>query len=111
MTQWDGDVYNKLLSASYDAFSLRLFQKTGALMTADEGDDNKVSPEGLPEYKIPPPSIRYASASLPAPNKVEPAENEEKAQAGEGEEEEEEDEILVEQSNNSDLSDISELDG
>ena len=78
-------------------------------MTADGSDDNKVSPESLPEYKIPPPSIADASASLPVSNEVEPAENEEEAQAGEGEEEEEEDEILVEESDNPDPSDIAEL--
>ena len=109
ITQWAGDAYNKLLSPSYDAFRVRLFQKTGALMTADGSDDDKVSPEGLPKYKIPPPSIADASANLPASNEVEPAEDGEAEEAGEGEEDEEGEEVLVEEIDNPESSDILEL--
>ena len=96
-------------SPSYDAFRVRLFQKTGALMIADGSDDDKVSPEGLPKYKIPPPSIADASANLPASNEVEPAEDEEAEEAGEGEEDEEGEEVLVEERDNPDSLDIVEL--
>ena len=109
ITQWAGDAYNKLLSPSYDAFRMRLFQKTGALMAADGSDDDKVSPEGLPNYKIPPPSMADASASLPTSNEIEPAEDEETEGAGEEVENEEGDEVLVDERDNPDSSDILEL--
>ena len=66
-------------------------------------------PEGLPKYKIPPPSIADASANLPASNEVEPAEDEEAEEAGEGEEDEEGEEVLVEERDNPDSLDIVEL--
>ena len=34
-----------------------MIEKTGCLITADGSEDEKIQPEGLPEYRVPPPSI------------------------------------------------------
>ena len=39
----------------YDHFRWRCFERTGCLLTADGSDDDKVKPEGMPEYVVPPP--------------------------------------------------------
>ena len=99
ITQWAGDAYKKLLSPTYDSFRSRLFQKTGCLMTSDGSDDDKVSPEGLPDYKIPPPSIVDASVGLPNSNDVEPDDQCDEGGVDNDEEggEEGEGEVLVEE--------------
>ena len=33
-----------------------MWLKTGCLITADESNDDKIAPEGLPNYQVPPPS-------------------------------------------------------
>ena len=35
----------------------RFFERTGCLITADGSDDHKIVPEGLPNYKVPPPAL------------------------------------------------------
>lgn len=73
ITLWAGSAYQKLISKDYDDFRWRLFEKTGCLITADGSQDDKISPEGLPEYK-PPPPLDYIEPSTAAPvsNTVEP---------------------------------------
>ena len=44
---------------------LKIWQKTGSLLTADGSDDDLVKPEGLPDYKVPPP-LEYLELN-PAP--------------------------------------------
>ena len=45
---WAGNVYRKLTQSSYEGFRLRLFEKTGCLITEDGSEDKKVNPEGFP---------------------------------------------------------------
>ena len=81
ITNWAGDVYNKLLSLQYDEFRWRLFQKTVALMTADGSEDDKISPESLSDFRIPPPSIVDPSEAVPVSNQVEPDNDDEQIDA------------------------------
>ena len=41
----------------YDSFQHRLFEKTGCLLRTDGCGDHLVQPEGLSDYKIPPPTM------------------------------------------------------
>ena len=74
ITLWAGNAYEKLISKEYDNFRWRLFEKTGCLITADGSEDEKITAEGLPDYKVPPP-IDYMEPSTAPPesNNVEPA--------------------------------------
>ena len=49
-------------------------------MTANGSDDEKITPEGLPNYVVPPPTILEPSTTGPlvTDNVVEPAQNEDK---------------------------------
>ena len=77
ITHW-GNAHNKLITPQYDDFRWCLFEKTGLLMTADGSANDKVCPEGLPGYQIPPPAILLDPAeTLPLSNEVDPCHNEE----------------------------------
>ena len=90
ITHWAGDAYSKLISPEYDAFRWRLFEKTGCLVTADGSDGDKITPEGLPNYKIPPPAIFVeAGAGLPISNVVEPVNDDQPDNCSEHEDEDE----------------------
>ena len=54
ISHWCGNAYRKLTSSKYDDFRRRLFTKTGCLITADGSEDYLISPEGLPDYTVPP---------------------------------------------------------
>jgi len=56
ITHWAGNAYQKLIGPAYDSFRWRLFQKSGCLITANGEDDDKIQPEGLDNYKVPPPA-------------------------------------------------------
>ena len=55
ITHWVGEAYKKLQSDQYKNSRFRCFQRTGCLITADGSDDDKITPEGLPGYIVPPP--------------------------------------------------------
>ena len=57
ITNWVGNAYRTICSSKYDNLRCRLFQKTGTLITADGSDDERIQPEGLLDYKVPPPSV------------------------------------------------------
>jgi len=57
ITHWVGDAYRALIDERYDNFRREIFERTGCLLTADGSGDKLVKPEGLPDYKVPPPSI------------------------------------------------------
>lgn len=65
ITHWAGEAYKKLLTSEYDNLRLRVWQKTGCLMTADTSEDDLIKPEGLKGYVVPPPSLLEPSVSLP----------------------------------------------
>ena len=46
-------------------------------MTADGSEDDKISAEGLPDYRIPLPSIVDPSEAVPLSNEVEPGKDDE----------------------------------
>ena len=56
ITRWVGEAYRK---TSKDEKFLRMlyrsFAKTGCLITADGSEDDKIYPEGMPAYVVPPP--------------------------------------------------------
>ena len=55
ITHWVGEAYNRLSGEKYASSRYRCFEKTGCLVTADGSGDDKIQPEGLPGYSIPPP--------------------------------------------------------
>ena len=57
ITQWVGKAWQTLCGSEYDNLRKRCWEKTGCLMTAGGSEDDKVTPEGLPSYKIPPPLL------------------------------------------------------
>ena len=71
ISHWTGEAYKILISAKYDDFRWRMFEKTGCLITADRSDGEKINPEGLPNYKVCPPFLIDPNVSLPAANYVE----------------------------------------
>ena len=67
---WGGEAWKKLISGQYDD-TRKCWERTGCLMTADGSEDSKIAPEGLHNYKVPPP-IEYTepTINLPATNNV-----------------------------------------
>ena len=57
ISHWAGSAYEELVSDKYKDFWWRQFEKTGCLITADGSEDDKINPEGLPNYRVPPPSL------------------------------------------------------
>ena len=51
LTKWVGQAWNDM--QQYKNFRQRLFQKTGLLMTAEEGEEDKlINPQGYKDYKF-----------------------------------------------------------
>ena len=50
-----------------------MFGKTGCLITADETDNDKIKPEDVPKYHVPPPYDTEATSALPETTTCEPA--------------------------------------
>ena len=89
ITHWAGNANNKLISEQYNSFRWRLFEKTGCLMTADGTNDHKISPEGLPNYVIPPPLTYVEPTTVgPVSNTVPETQSEQVDEEMETEEEE-----------------------
>ena len=42
-----------------------MFGKTGCLITADESNDDKIKPEDVPKYHVPPSYDNEATSALP----------------------------------------------
>ena len=63
ITLWAGEAWKKLSKPEYDHLRKSCWVKTGCLLTSDGSEDNLVKPEGLTDYKVPPPSL-----CDPAPN-------------------------------------------
>ena len=55
ITHWVGEAWKALCGPNYDHFRRRCWEKTGCLMTADGSHDEKIKPEGLPNYQVKPP--------------------------------------------------------
>ena len=69
ITHWVGEAWKKLCSLDYDHFRKRCWEKMGCLITADGSEDDQITPEGLPSYKVPPTSDYVPAAeTLPMPN-------------------------------------------
>ena len=71
ITMWGGEAWKKLISGQYDDTIRKCWERTGCLMTADGSEESKIAPEGLHDYKVPPP-IEYTepTINLPATNNV-----------------------------------------
>nr|XP_047139036.1 uncharacterized protein LOC124814961 [Hydra vulgaris] len=74
ITRWVGEAYRK---TSKDELFLRMlyrsFAKTGCLITADGSEDDKINPEGMPAYVVPPPvdiDILVEITETPIPDEV-----------------------------------------
>ena len=72
--KWAGNAYCQLNRPSYDKFSWGLFEKTGCLIAADGSEDDKIYPQGLTNYKVPPP-IMLDPSTAPAASSIVPEKN------------------------------------
>ena len=62
----DDEMRNEnLTSPEYDNLRLRVWQKTGCLITADRSEDQLIKPGGLKNYVVPQPAYLPPSACLP----------------------------------------------
>ena len=76
ITHWVGEAWNSLSGPDYDHLRQRCWEKTGCSMAADGSDDDKISPEGLPDYHAPPPADYLPVAeTTPIPNEPAGANN------------------------------------
>ena len=55
ITHWVGEAYNRLSGEQYASSRWRCFEKTGWVITANGSEDEKIQPEGLHGYTLPPP--------------------------------------------------------
>ena len=55
ITHWIGSAWNTLCGADYAKLRTCCWEKTGCLMTAHGSNDENITPEGLPNYRVPPP--------------------------------------------------------
>ena len=55
ITHWAAEAWTKLTSPDYEKFLTSAWERTGCLMTADGTEDDKIKPEGLTDYRVPPP--------------------------------------------------------
>ena len=95
---WSSEGYYKLCQSDYDSYRWRMFEKTGCLMTADGSEDEKIQPEGLDNYVMPPPmTLLDPSEDIPVPQLV--------SGQDENEEEEEEEEETEPDTSEQDLQD------
>ena len=62
ISHWCGEAWKKLISGTYDSFIKGCWERTGCLITADGSEDEKIKPESLSDYKVPPP-IDYVEAT------------------------------------------------
>ena len=53
MTHWIGEAFEKLQGSKYDYSRWQCFERTGCLITADGSDNDKIKPDGMPDYLIP----------------------------------------------------------
>ena len=51
---WVRDAFEKLQGSKYGYSMWRCFERTGCLITADGSGDDKIKPEGMPDYVVPP---------------------------------------------------------
>ena len=65
ITRWVGKAYRKICDPKYDHLRYCLFEKTGTFITSDGSDNDKIQPEGLPNYNVQPPSVIDASPAPP----------------------------------------------
>ena len=73
ITHWVGEANKVLQGDDYASFRKGCFLRTGCLITADGSDDDKIKPEGLPDY-IPPKALRHAGPEEVIVETPEPAE-------------------------------------
>ena len=55
ITYWVGKAFEKLQTSPYEHAKWRCFERTGCLITADGSEDEKIMPEGMPDYVVPRP--------------------------------------------------------
>ena len=70
ISNWAGEAYNVLVGQKYEKFCYHQFEKTGCLITADGSEDTKITPEGLKDYNVPPPSLLDPSPHTPQGNVI-----------------------------------------
>ena len=68
ISHWAGEAWDKLSSEKYDSFREGIWQTTGCMMTVDGTNDEKIKPEGLAQYTVPPPSVVEPTPQTPVVN-------------------------------------------
>ena len=66
LTHWVGNATEKLSAEDYGKVRYKCFEKTGCLITAGGSADDKINPEGLKNYVVPPPLPMNGPAEVPA---------------------------------------------
>ena len=56
ISHWRGETLKKLISGTYDSFIKGCWERTECFVTADGSKDDKIKPESLSDYKVPPPT-------------------------------------------------------
>jgi len=75
ITHWAGEAYGRLIRQDYNQFRRSVWFKSGCLITADGSCDEQIRPNGLADYKMPPPCKFLAPLSqLPSSNNVDSVE-------------------------------------
>ena len=71
ISRWVGEAWNVLSGPDYNHLRRRCWEKADCLITAGGSVDDKISPEGLSSYQVPPP-VGYlpATETLPTPNEA-----------------------------------------
>ena len=70
-----------MCSIKYDHLRKRCWERTGCLITADGSEDAKITPEGLADYKVPPPLLYLPTCEAePMSNTPDTTENDEEKQ-------------------------------
>ena len=78
LPHWVQNAYKKLQDSKYNYLRWQCFKRAGCLINADGSDDNKIKPDGIPDYVVPPPLLTFefhAPAAEPIPEDDKEVEN------------------------------------
>jgi len=65
ITNWAGEAWKRLSRPEYDHLRKSCWVKTGCMLTSDGSEDDLVKPEGLNDYKVPPPTLCDPNSNNP----------------------------------------------
>ena len=78
LPHWVQNAYKKLQDSKYNYLRWQCFKRAGCLINTDGSDDNKIKPDGIPDYVVPPSLLTFefhAPAAEPIPEDDKEVEN------------------------------------